>query len=470
MAAATDPPSSTKARPEPVIDQRAADTELVRSWLEANIGGTVTSIRRQPRWRPVWFADVTVDGELHELVVRGDRTDMPLIFPLEHEMTLQSLLHERGIPTPAVRGWIDEPMAYVMDRVGGQQDFTGCTDAQRASAVDDYLQILARMHTLDIEPFAAAGIMRAGTPQQSASLGLARYEEVFRSTKNGPDPFMEFCLGWLRRNPPLSLGRESVIAWDSGQFHQADGRIVAVLDLEIGHIGDPMMDLAAWRMRDTIVGYGDFPTLYARYEELTGTSVDVDALMRHHFAFTLTNQLALGQAVRQPNADTDLMTNMQWCYETNLFATEALAEILDIELPDVEQPASHQGRASTPVEHMATVLRSLSVGDGAVDDEFLRYRLRALFREARHAARAIEVGDSVSADDLDDLYELLGRRPDNWFEGESELERFVLADAATGTFDETLLILFHKRNLRAHQLLGPAGSAMATHLPIQTFR
>ena len=30
--------------------------------------------------------------------------------------------------------------------------------------------------------------------------------------------------------------------------------ITAVLDLEIGHIGDPMMDLAAWRMRDTIVG------------------------------------------------------------------------------------------------------------------------------------------------------------------------------------------------------------------------
>jgi hypothetical protein len=281
---------------------------------------------------------------------------------------------------------------------------------------------------------------------------------------------MEFCLGWLRRNPPMSLGRESVITWDSGQFHQADGRIVAVLDLEIGHIGDPMMDLAAWRMRDTIVGYGDFPTLYARYEQLTGTSVDVDALMRHHFAFTLTNQLALGQAVRQPNADTDLMTNMQWCFETNLFATEALAEILDIELPTVEQPDTNKGRASTPVEHMATVLRSLSVGDNAVDDEFLRYRLRALFREARHAARAIEVGESVSADDLDDLEELLGHRPDNWFDGETELERFVLADAGTGAFDETLLVLFHKRNLRAHQLLGPAGSAMATHLPIQTFR
>ena len=178
MAVAIVRPSSTKAHPDPMIDQRAQDTELVRSWLETNIDGTVTSLHRQARWRPVWFADVEVGGETRELVVRGDRTDMPLIFPLEHEMTLQSLLHERGIPTPAVGGWIDEPMAYVMDRVGGQQDFTGCTDDQRASAVDDYLQILARMHALDVEPFAAAGIMRAATREQSASLGLARYEEV----------------------------------------------------------------------------------------------------------------------------------------------------------------------------------------------------------------------------------------------------------------------------------------------------
>lgn len=446
----------------------AAETERVRAWVEGVLGTTVTDIRRQPRWRPVWFVEADRGDEHLSLVVRGERTDMPLIFPLRHEMTLQAMLHERDIPTPRVHGWIDDPASYVMDRVGGQQDFVGTSDADRAAAVDDYLQILARMHALDVEPFAAAGIARAASPDESGVRGLQQYIDVYRATKNGPDPFMEFCLGWLRRNPPRSQGRESVICWDSGQFHQADGRIVAVLDLEIGHIGDPMMDLAAWRMRDTIVGYGDFRSLYARYEELSGREIDLDALMRHHFAFTLTNQLALGQAVRHPNAQTDLMTNMQWCFETNLFATEALAEILDVELPTVEQPDPRAGRASTPVEHMAAVLRSLSIGDDAVDDEFLRYRLRALFREARHAARAIEVGDQVSADDLDDLHELLGHRPDGWFTGEAELEDFVLAD--DGAHDEQLLVLFHKRNLRAHQLLGPPGSAMATHLPIQPFR
>ena len=104
------------------------------------------------------------------------------------------------------------------------------------------------------------------------------------------------------------------------------------------------------------------------------------------------------------------------------------------------------------------------------DDEYLRYKLRTMFRLARHAARTDEIGDAVSADDLDDLQELLGYRPDSWLEGEADLERFVLADADTGTYDEALVQLFHKRHLRAQMLLGPAGSAMARHLPIQMFR
>lgn len=453
-----------------MTDPRPRDTERVRRWLTEEFGGSVRSLARQPRWRPVWFAEVERDGTVHQLVVRGERTDMPLILPLRHEMTLQAMLHDHGIPTPAVHGWIEEPAAYVMDRVGGQQDFTGCSEAERAAAVDDYLQILARMHALDVEEFAAAGIRRAATPEQSGALGLALYEDVYRRTKNGADPFMEFCLGWLHRHPVRSQGRESVICWDSGQFHQADGRILALLDLEIGHIGDPMMDLAAWRMRDTIVGYGDFPTLYARYEQLSGTQIDLHAIMGHHFMFTLTNQLALGQAVRRPGAETDLMTNMQWCCETNLFATEALAELLDVELPTIDEPAPSPGRASTAVEHLAEVLRSLSVGETAVDDDFLRYRLRALFREARHAARAVEVGAALSEDDLEDLAALLGHRPADWATGEAELEAFVLADAPHGAHDEELLRLFHRRNLRAHRLLGPQGSAMATHLPIQSFR
>jgi aminoglycoside phosphotransferase (APT) family kinase protein len=340
-----------------MLTDTAAATERVVTWLEANMG-KVTDIVRQPRWRPVWWADVDTGGETRQLCVRGDRTDMTLIFPLEHEMRLQSVMYDHGIPVPQVHGWIDDPAADVMDAVPGRNDFEKSTDAERAAAVDEYLQILARLHALDIGPFVEAGIMRAERPDESGTFGLGRYVAMYRAAKEYPDPFMEFCLGWLRRNPPNSHGRESAIVWDSGQFHQQDGHIVAVLDVEIGHIGDPMMDLAAWRMRDTVIGYGDFARLYDRYAELTGKPVDLDAVQRHHFAFTLTNQLAFSAALRAPTPESDLMTNLQWCDETNLFATEALAEILDVELPTVDMPAPRESRASVALEHLVRNLRA----------------------------------------------------------------------------------------------------------------
>ena len=447
-----------------MLTDTAAATERVVTWLESNMG-KVTDIVRQPRWRPVWWADVETGGETKRLCVRGDRTDMTLIFPLDHEMRLQSVMYDHGIPVPQVHGWIDDPAAYVMDAVPGRNDFGKSTDAERAAAVDEYLQILARLHALDIGPFVEAGIMRAERPEESGTFGLGRYVAMYRAAKEMPDPFTEFCLGWLRRNPPNSHGRESAIVWDSGQFHQQDGHIVAVLDVEIGHIGDPMMDLAAWRMRDTVIGYGDFARLYDRYAELSGELVDLDAVQRHHFAFTLTNQLAFSAALRAPTPESDLMTNLQWCYETNLFATEALAEILDVELPTVDMPAPRESRASVALEHLVRNLQSIET-----DDEYLRYKVRTMFRLARHAARMDEIADQSSEDDLDDLHRLFGHRPESWLEGEAELERFVLADADSGRHDEQLLQVFHTRNLRAQMLLGPAGSAMTRHARIQSFR
>jgi hypothetical protein len=103
------------------------------------------------------------------------------------------------------------------------------------------------------------------------------------------------------------------------------------------------------------------------------------------------------------------------------------------------------------------------------DDDYLRHQLRISFRLARHLLRFDEIGDAAVEADLDDLQVVLGRRPGSWMAGEDELERFVRADAVEGRHDETLLWFFHRQNLRAQMLNGPAGSAMARHNPTQTF-
>lgn len=451
------------------VDDDAAIT-AVRRWIETAFGGDVVAVARQPRWRPVWFVTVERDGVIHELCVRGDRIDMDLTFPLAHEMRFQQLLHAHDVPVPAVHGWIDEPAAYVMDRVAGQYHFDGTDDADRRQVVDEYLQALAAMHALPVGPFVEAGIARADTPDASGTVGLDRYIANYRAQQRHPDPFLEFALGWIGRNPPRSRGRETPVVWDSGQFHHDDGHLVAILDLELGHLGDPMMDLAGWRMRDSIMGYGDFSTLYDRYAELTGEPVDLDAIELHHIVFTLSNQLAFSHALRDPAPGSDLTTNLQWCNETNLYFTEALADRLGLELPTVELPDPARSRVGAAHAHLVDTLRSIGTDAADAGNEVLAYRSRGAFRLARHLMRVDEIGDQLIAADLDDLHRLLGRRPADWFEGEAELDRFVRADAAEGRHDEALLGLFHRRNLRAQMLNGPAGSAMAAHIPIQRFR
>lgn len=437
------------------------DTDAVVAWLEAEFG-PVTAIRRQPRWRPVWFATVSTDGGQRDLVVRGDRVDMELIFPLDHEMRFQRVAHAEGIPVPAVHGWIDDPGAYVMDAVGGEPYLLDVQPAVRDAVMDEYMAALAALHRSPVQPFVDADIVRAASPEASGLIGLGRYEERYRRAKRHPDPLLEFGLAWLRRHPPVSHRREAPIVWDSGQFHHENGRLVALLDLELGHIGDPMMDLAAFRMRDTIGGFGDFARLYDRYEQAGGFAVDLDAVKTHHIAFTLSNRLAFSTAIREAVPGSDLMTNLQWCRETDLFTTEALAEVCGVDLPEIELPRPSRSRASVALEQLVHTLRSVDIAD-----EYARYEVRTAFRLARHAQRSDEIEDQLNADDLDDLEQLLGTRPAHWHVGEAALEAFVLAD--DGANDEALIELFHKRSLRAQALLGPAGSAMTTHHRIQPF-
>jgi len=437
--------------------------QLLTEWCRAHLDAQVTGIRKQARWRPVWFVDVERDGESTTLMVRGDRTDAAPLFPLEHEMKFQQLLEADGIPVAHVYGWVDDPRAFVIDVVPGENNFDASTDAQRVAVMDEYMGILARIHALDPEPYARAGITRAGSPSGSGRVGLDVYVAGYRATKARPDPFLEYCLGWIDRNPVDTHGREAPVVWDSGQFHQQDGHVTAVLDLELGHLGDPMMDLAAFRMRDTVLGFGDMNALYDQYARHSGAPVDLDAIMHHHFVFALTNQMVFHAALAEPPAASDYMTNMQWASETNLFALEGLAEIMGVdELDTVDVPEPRDSPVANAHEHLVRSLRTLDLAD-----EYERHQLRIAFRLARHLQRFDEIGDACTEADLDDLRPFLGRRPATWQDGDAALEEFVLAD--DGAHDVELLQLFHRRYVRYKMLCGPEGSAMARHEPIQKF-
>ena len=194
-----------------------------------------------------------------------------------------------------------------------------------------------------------------------------------------------------------------------------------------------------------------------------GEAVDIAAVQYHNFCFTLSNQLAFHAALAEPPPGSDYMTNLRWCAETNIYAMEALAEMLDVELEPVPLPESAAARRRPSAHaHLVHWLRHFDAGDAN-----RQHAVRTAFRLARHLQRSDEIGAALEAANLDDLEALLGKRPPDWREGDAALERFVLNDE--GQHDAALVQLFHRRMHRTQMLLGPADSAMARHQPIPGF-
>jgi aminoglycoside phosphotransferase (APT) family kinase protein len=439
----------------------AHDFERITAWLETDLGGKVTHIERQARWRPAWWVDLERDGEVLELCVRGERLDSPSAFSLDHERTFQSLLSERGIRVARVHGWHDaDPTAYVMDRVPGRDNFEGVSDEERRSAMEDYVDILLEMHQLDVVPFADAGIVRAASPTESHLVGLRRFtEQAYRREKKRPDAFLEFALAWLDRNLPDNPGREAPIVWDAGQFHQKDGRITALLDLEFGHIGDPLADLAALWVRNPFIPFGDVSALMRRYQDASGTPVDLVAVHWHYILWALSNRLEFHAVLADPVPGTDYMLNLHWCVESDLMALEGIASTVGVELGEVEEPQPTASGYGPAHRHLTRSLETQPI-----EDPVERYRSRMSVRLVRHLERIDEIGAAVVEADLEDIHRLVGRRPRDWADGEAQLEQFVLADA--GAHDDQLIELFHRRLHRARMLNGPSGSWITQHRDI----
>ena len=439
----------------------AHDFERITQWLETDLGGTVTHIERQARWRPAWWVDLERDGELLELCVRGERLDSPSAFSLDHERTFQTLLSERGIRVARVHGRHDaDPTAYVMDRVPGRDNFEGVSEEERRSAMEDYVDILLEMHQLDVTPFAEAGIVRATSPKQSHLVGLQRFtERAYRHEKKRPDAFLEFALAWLDRNVPDNPGREAPIVWDAGQFHQSDGRIAALLDLEFGHIGDPLADLAALWVRNPFIPFGDVSALMRRYQDASGTPIDLAAVHWHYILWALSNRLEFHAVLADPVPGTDYMLNLHWCVESDLMALEGIASTVGVELGEVEEPRPRESGYGPAHRHLTRSLETQPI-----EDPVERYRSRMSVRLVRHLERIDEIGAAVVEADLEDIHQLVGRRPLDWADGETQLEQFVLSDA--GRHDNQLIEVFHRRLHRARMLNGPSGSWITQHRDI----
>lgn len=138
-------------------------------------------------------------------------------------------------------------------------------------------RILARIHSIDVE---ATGLDRHLAVMSPAEFVNQTWEEY--KAYDTPQPMIDYTARWLLANLPRNF-RPQLVHNDfrSGNFIVNDHGIVAVLDWELAHIGDPMRDLGwmcvnSWRYGgdQPVGGFGSYEDLFAGYEEESGRKVD----------------------------------------------------------------------------------------------------------------------------------------------------------------------------------------------------
>ena len=431
-------------------DSHEADVASLTAWLERELGGSDIILRRERRWRPVWRATMTRNGTPVELLVKGERTWLTHPYSLEYEMWMQAALHDGGIPIPAILGFCPDPPAIVMEWVRGGRDpglmqeaieKPSEMSADRWQASLRYMDILADMHRIPPAIFVASGATMPTTPQEVALGNFERFDAM--TALNGiRDPFMRFFAQWLRRNAPTKGERVAFVTGDCGQFLSDGPEVSCILDVEIGHLGDPMRDLACYRGRHPIENMGDVPALFRRYEQASGVPLDYDAIAFHTVAFLCEAYYGPYFGLHDRGRGGDWVESIIQVAVIARRALEALAEIIGLDLDPIELPAPEP----TPVEDLA-LGKLIAELERLPETEALPSWQRGVLVSIPHYLRGRGHYRRWAEDaDLAESTALTGTRSANLTKADAALAKFI--DAAGPERDAELVRLFHRRFLR----------------------
>ncbi len=216
-----------------------------------------------------WFVEAQAEsGEVRELVLRKSAPAGVLAWTdREQEFAVLRALSGRGLPVPeALALGVDERPFIVMERLPGSPP--GRLEPDERTLLGRELGTsLARLHALDPHEL---GLAADGTRAAATLAQVHDYRARYEAARPAPVPLLGALLAWAEQNVPKDDGHPVVLWGDPGAHNLlvSDGRISALLDWELTHVGDPLDDLGAavW----SCLGSFEPEDVVAGYEEVAG--------------------------------------------------------------------------------------------------------------------------------------------------------------------------------------------------------
>jgi aminoglycoside phosphotransferase (APT) family kinase protein len=221
---------------------------------------------------------VEVDGRM--LLVRraGGGVIHRATLTLEEEFRVLEAAYAAGVKVPRpveYLGELEGREAFVMEFVEGETIGRRIVRNPPPGLPEQLADELARIHAIPPLDFLPSGDV------------IERFYGELDAVEE-PHPAIEYGLAWVRERLPEP--RESVVChgdWRVGNLAVDEQGLVAVLDWEFAHLGDPVEDVAwplvrAWRFgadERRLGGVGDVEPYLERYNELTGRGITLEELL-----------------------------------------------------------------------------------------------------------------------------------------------------------------------------------------------
>jgi aminoglycoside phosphotransferase (APT) family kinase protein len=283
--------------------------ERLAEYLSAAVGGDVSveGLKKYPAgfsWRTYGVQLRGFPG-VNEAILRvGPPYGLFAPYSAMPEFESLTALEQSSVPAPRVYFASDDPSIlgapfFLSQKVEGDTPLPWGTQSQqlegerRQRLAEDFIGALAELHRFD---WRATALQRWGggiTSENAALRQIDEWDQRFRRWALRPHPMAHRALAWLRARAPKAE-RLSLVHGDYrlGNFLERDGRITAILDWELVHLGDPVEDLG-WAFlpqyrggTGLVCGLASEEEFLRRYEGLSGLKVAPETL-KFYIVFSL---------------------------------------------------------------------------------------------------------------------------------------------------------------------------------------
>ncbi|HXW85560.1 MAG TPA: phosphotransferase family protein [Candidatus Binataceae bacterium] len=228
------------------------------------------------------------------LIARRDPTGGLLKSEREREFRVLQAMNRAGLRVPEplhleLDHAVMERPFFIMDRAPGYPTQGAFPETEppalAAKIADQFLDELARLQALDFSTLRLEVLGEPPALDRIAPQQTAHWFEIYERDRIGEQyPVLTAAFHWLRKNPVVS-DRVVVVHGDfrSGNYLYDHDGMIAMLDWEMAHLGDPMEDLGwasmmFWGREQFAGGLMEREQFYRLYEQKTGRKIDRERL------------------------------------------------------------------------------------------------------------------------------------------------------------------------------------------------